>query len=188
MLKSLALIAVISAAASVLVCKDSFAAEPARESRIFVLNEPSAISAGFDSVLTFDTFGRSGIVFGTENRVLGARDIACSPLKPNHLFVGVSNFSLGIDEILEIDATGKIVNVIPGLGGTGVGSELAFDRQGNFYVATSEKIFKNGTPFASLPVDEGAGDLVIDRSGNLYVSSANKIFRVDPSGAVSLIC
>ena len=152
-----------------------------------MLNAPSTKSEGPDSILTFDSFGKSGILFGTQNRVLGARDLVCSPVKPEHILLSVNNFSLGVDAILEINAAGNVVNVTPNPASGG--SAIAFDREGNFYVAAAGKVLKNGAPFAALPVNEAVGDLAIDSSGNLYVSYpilSSKIFRVDPSGAVTL--
>jgi len=189
MLKRLALIAIISAAAAVLVSKDAFAAEGAGGSRLFVLNAPSTGSAGFDSILTFDPSGDGGILFGAHNRILGARTVVCGPVEPRHILLPVTNFSLGIDSVLEIDSTGQVINVTPGLGGpAGGGSRFAFDAAGNTYVAALSTIFKNGTPFAAIPVPGGVGDLAIDSRGNIYVSYpfSEKIFRVDPSGLVTV--
>ncbi len=187
----LALVAMISAAiCNIFLIENSLAAEPPPLTRIFVLNQPSFKSAGPDSILTLDRFGKTGILFGTQNRVEGARDLVCSPIKPQHILVSVTNFALGKDEILEIDAAGNIVKVISGLGGPASGgSAIGFDHQGNFYIATGGKVFKNGSPFAALPVDEAIGDLAIDSRGNLYVSYpilASKLFRIDPSGNVTL--
>ena len=187
----LALIAIVGAPLSlnIFISQDSIAAEPSPVTRIFVLNGPSTKSAGFDSILNFDSFGKSGILFGTQNRVLGARDLVCSPVKPENILLSVTNFSLGVDSILEINAAGNVANVTPGLGGPASGgSALAFDREGNFYIAAAGTIFKNGVPFAALPVNEEVGDLAIDSSGNLYVSYpiSSKLFRGDPSGAVTL--
>jgi len=184
-----ALVAMITA---VLTCsilfEDALAAEPPPVIRVFVLNAPSSRSAGSDSILTFDALGKGGIFFGSQNRVEGARDIVCSPINPEPLLLSVSHFALGKNELLVIDAAGNVVSAISGLGLPGDQFQLAFDREGNLYIASGGKIFKNGAVFASLPGVVGEGDLVADSSGNLYVTNtfASQVFRIDKLGNVTL--
>ena len=186
----LALIAIVSAALSfhIFITEDALAAEPPPVTRIFVLNAPSSRSAGSDSILTFDTLGKGGIFFGSQNRVEGARDIVCSPIKPEPVLLSVSDFALGKNELLTIDAAGNVVSVISGPGLPGDQFQVAFDREGNLYIASGGKIFKNGALFASLPGAVGEGDLAADSSGNLYVTDtfASQLFRIDKVGIVSL--
>lgn len=80
----LVLVAIVTAALGchIFLFDDSLAAEPPPVTRIFVLNSPSSRSAGSDAIVTFDTSGKGGIFFGSQNRVEGARDLVCSPIKP----------------------------------------------------------------------------------------------------------
>jgi hypothetical protein len=175
-------------ACSTFFFEDALATETAPVTRIFVLNAPSSRSAGSDSILTFDALGKAGILFGTQNRVEGTRDLVCSPMKPEPILLSVSDFALRKNELLVIGAAGDVVNVIPGPGLPGDQFQLTFDPQGNLYFATGGKIFKNGTLFATLPGVVGEGDLAADHSGNLYVTNtfASQIFRIDATGAVTL--
>ena len=186
----LALVAMITAVLScdIFLFEDALAAEPPPVTRIFVLNSPSSRSAGSDSILTFDALGKGGIFFGSQNRVEGARDIVCSPIKPEPLLLSVSHFTLGKNELLVIDSAGNVVSAIPGLGPPGEQFQLAFDREGNLYFAGGGKIFKNGTLFATLPGIVGEGDLAVDSLGNLYVTNtfASQLFRIGATGVVSL--
>jgi len=186
----LALLAMISATftLNVFFFHDAIAVEPPPVTRVFVLNAPSSRSAGSDSILTFDASGKGGIFFGTQNRVEGARDIVCSPIQPEPVLLSVSHFALGKSDLLVIDAAGKVTSLIPGPGLPGDQFQLVFDREGNLYVASGGKIFKNGTLFASLPGAVGEGDLAADSLGNLYVTNtfASQLFRVDKLGNVTL--
>lgn len=186
---TLGLVAIIAVlGCHIFISADAFAAAPPPVTRIFVLNAPSSRSAGSDSILTFDALGKGGIFFGSQNRVEGAGDIACSPIKPQPILLSVSHFALGKHELLMIDATGNVVSVIPGLGLPGDRFQLAFDRDGNLYIASGGRIFKNGTLFASLPGIVGEGDLAADNSGNLYVTNtfASQLFRISATGVVNL--
>jgi hypothetical protein len=173
-------------ACSTFFFEDALATEPAP--RIFVLNAPSSRSGGSDSILTFDALGKAGILFGTQNRVEGTRDLVCSPIKPEPILLSVSDFALRKNELLVIGAAGDVANVIPGPGLPGDQFQLTFDPQGNLYFATGGKLFKNGTLFATLPGVVVEGDLAADHSGNLYVTNifASQLFRVDATGAVTL--
>ena len=185
--------AVVAMITAVLTCgifflEDVLAGEPPPVTRIFVLNAPSSRSAGSDSILTFDALGKGGIFFGSQNRVEGARDIVCSPIKPEPVLLSVSQFALGKHELLTIDAAGNVGSAIPGPGIPGDQFQLAFDRDENLYIASGGKIFKNGSLFASLPGAAGEGDLAADSSGNLYVTNifASQLFRIDKLGNVTL--
>jgi hypothetical protein len=185
-----AVVAMITAvlACSIFFLEDALAAEPPPVTRIFVLNAPSSRSAGSDSILTFDALGKGGILFGTQNRVEGSRDLVCSPIKPEPILLSVSDFALRKNELLAIGAAGDVVNVIPGPGLPGDQFQLTFDRQESLYFATGGKLFKNGALFATLPGIVVEGDLAADHSGNLYVTNtfASQLFRIDTTGAVTL--
>jgi hypothetical protein len=149
----------------------------------FVINSPSAISAGTDSILTFDSLGNSAVFFGSEHNLTGLQDIVCSPNEPRHIFVSHGAFNVAA-EVLEFDASGRIVNTVPRELGA-----LAFDQAGNFYATANGGIFKNGMLFASLPPSTGIGRLAIDSSGNLYLTdpfSTYQVLRIDPNGNVTL--
>jgi hypothetical protein len=154
----------------------------------FVINSPSSASQGADSILRFDSRGNSSVFFSAAHNFQGLGDIACSFNDPKHIVVSHYDFSEGISELLEFDASGRIVRRTPfGTRSAGAGP-LAFDHADNFYAEQGATIFKNGVPFANLPDDSATGKLAADRSGNLYTTKpiTSKLFRIDSLGNVTL--
>lgn len=97
-----------------------------------------------------------------------------------------SDASQNISELLELNASGKIVGAIPLR--TPEGRALAFDRAGNLYVGEGMAIFKNGALLASLPNGGFLDRLAVDSGEHLYVTSTynSELFRIDPLGHVIL--
>lgn len=165
---------------------DSSAQRPHRS--FFVLNSPSSVSQGADSILTFDSLGHSSVFFSAGQKLQGLRDIACSLNGPPHLVVAHNDFDGSIAELLELNASGSIVRRIP-FGTPGEGVALAFDDAGNFYAAEGTAVFKNGVLFTNLlPGGSEVGKLVADRRGRLYVTQpvTSKVLRIDALGNVTL--
>lgn len=166
-------------------------AETPPSSKFFVLNSPSTASAGPDSILVLDLEGNSSTLVDTRLNIMGADDVACDPMDPQHIFLSVANFFQDIFEVREFDATGKFVNTHRGFGDPGGSLVIAFDHAGNFYVAGDEKIFKNGTVFAT--IRGNIHKLAVDSKGNLYITQsfgvnqdASNLLRIDPQGNVTL--
>jgi DNA-binding beta-propeller fold protein YncE len=154
----------------------------------FVLNSPSSHSVGSDSILTFDSSGHSSVFFSASHNLQGLQDIACSLNGPPRVFVAHSDFSENISELLELNASGRIVRRIPfGTPGDGI-SALAFDDAGNFYAALTTTVFKNGVSFAHLPGGSEMGKMVADRRGRLYITQpiTSQVLRLDALGNVTV--
>jgi DNA-binding beta-propeller fold protein YncE len=154
----------------------------------FVINSPSSSSQGADSILTFDSRGNSSVFFSATHNFQGLDDIACSFNDPKRIVVSHYDFSEGISELLEFNASGGIVRRTPfGTRIAGAGP-LAFDHADNFYAIQGTTIFKNGVPFANIPDDSASGKLAADNSGNLYATKpiSSNVYRIDPRGNVTL--
>jgi hypothetical protein len=131
----------------------------------FVLNSPSSHSVGSDSILTFDSSGHSSVFLSASHNLQGLQDIACGLNGPPRLLVAHSDFSENISELLELNASGRIVRRIPfGVPGDGI-SALAFDDSGNFYAALTTAVFKNGVLFTNLPVVRRLGKWLLTEEG-----------------------
>jgi hypothetical protein len=156
----------------------------------FVLNAPSTESLGFDSILTFDSFGHSSVFFSASHNLIGLNDIACSSRALPRLVVAHNDFAESISELLELNASGKIVSRLP-LGSPSQGGiALAFDDAGNFYAAQGTTVFKNGVLFTNLlPAGSEVGKLVADSKGLLYLTQpvTNNVVRIDALGHVTLL-
>ena len=155
---------------------------------MFVINSPSARSRGADSILTFDFRGRSTVLFGPEQEIVGLRSVACDPYTPQHILVAHNTFSPAVAGLFIFDAAGRHDNVPSGTPGENV--SLAFDRFGNFYVTagTEGTIFKNDRVLATLPY-AGIGQLAVDTAGTLFLTDPSispRIFRITPTGTVSV--
>jgi hypothetical protein len=165
---------------------NSLFAEDRSISRFFVINSPSSASQGPDSILTFNSRGRSAVFFGAEHNLTGLRDIACNPKKPRNILVSRSDFNVNAAGFLIFDASGRIIHTLP-FGTPGGGAiALAFEHAGNLYVAENATIFKNDVSFASLPFT-GIGQLAVDSRGNLYLTDPSispRVFRIDPAGGM----
>jgi hypothetical protein len=155
---------------------------------LFVLNSPSTVSLGSDSILTFDSFGHSSVFFSAAHNLQGLRDIACSGNGPIRLVVSHNDFSENVSELLELDPSGRIVRRTPfGTPGDG-GSALVFDGSGNFYAARTTAVYKNGVLFTSLSGSSEIGKMVADRRGRLYITqpTTSQVLRVDGLGNVTV--
>jgi hypothetical protein len=169
-----------------LVFSESLHAQP--PPTLFVLNAPIAASAGNDFVLAYTSRGAAGALLPASRGVTGARDIACDPLPPNHLYVAVADSDRGINEVQVLDRTGKLVDVLDGFGPAGGGSAIAFDDDGVLYVATNSTLFRDGAPLASIP--EGIGKIATDSASNVYLTrlfGESQLLRVTPGGAVQVV-
>jgi hypothetical protein len=156
---------------------------------VFVLNSPSTESLGSDSILTFDSLGHSSVFFSASHNLQGLNDIACNLNGPPRLIVSHNDFSENISELLELNASGRIVRRIPFGSADGASIALAFDDVGNFYAAQGTAVYKNGALFTNLlPGGSEMGKMVADRRGRLYVTQpvTSKVVRVDALGNVTV--
>ena len=155
----------------------------------FVLNSPSTESLGFDSILTFDSLGHSSVFFSASHKLIGLNDIACSSSARPRLVVAQTDFTENISDLLELNASGRIVRRIPFGSPSGGGIALAFDDAGNFYAAQSTTLYKNGLVLTNLlPAGSEAGKLVADSKGVLYLSQpiTSNVVRIDALGHVTI--
>jgi len=155
----------------------------------FVLNAPSTESLGFDSILTFDSFGHSSVFFSASHNLIGLNDIACSSSARPRLVIAHNDFAESISELLELNASGRIVSRIPFGSPSQGGIALAFDDAGNFYAAQGTTVFKNGVLFTNLlPAGSEVGKLVADSKGLLYLTQpvTSNVVRIDALGHVTL--
>jgi hypothetical protein len=154
----------------------------------FVLNSPSTESSGFDSILTFDLSGHSSVFFSASHKLIGLNDIACSSSARPRLVVAHTDFAENISELLELSASGRIVNRIPFGSPSQGGIAVAFDDAGNFYAAQGTTVFKNGVLFTNLPPGSEVGKLVADSKGLLYLSQpvTSNVVRIDALGHVTI--
>lgn len=157
-------------------------------STYFVINAPSSASRGPDSILTFNSRGRSAVFFGAEHNLTGLRDIACNPKKPRNILVSHSDANVNASGFLIFNASGRILHTIPSGTPSAGPIALAFDHVGNLYVVENTTVFKNDVSFASLPFT-GVGQLAVDSRGNLYLTDpfvSPRLFRIDQAGNVTV--
>jgi hypothetical protein len=178
-----------SASAQTVAGREPVLGEDRSASTIFVINSPSAVSEGTDSILTFDGRGDGTVFVGTQQNLVGLSQIACDPRNPQHIFASHINFPVTAGMLL-YDAFGHR-DTIPTAGSP---LALAFDRAGNLYTAMLQadtgagKIFKNDSVLANLPLT-GIGQIAVDRNGNVYLTDPQvspRIFHIDQSGSVSV--
>jgi hypothetical protein len=154
-----------------------------------ILNAPSTESLGPDSILTFDSSGHSSVFFSASHKLIGLNDIACGSSPRPRFVVAHNDFSESISELLELNASGRIVSRIPFGSPSQGGIALAFDDAGNFYAAQGTTVFKNGVLFTNLlPAGSEVGKLVADSKGLLYLSQpvTSNVVRIDALGHVTL--
>jgi hypothetical protein len=160
-------------------------------SKFFVVNSPSAESAGSDSILTLDSLGHGSVFLSSSYNLQGLDDIACSWTGPPRLVVSHYSYWEDVSELLELDGSGKIVRRTPFGTRDGGSIAVAFDDAGNFYAAQNSTVFKNGVLFANLP-GEWIGKMAFDRRGRLYITvggtspGTSEVVRVDELGNVTV--
>ena len=105
------------------------------EGNLFVVNQPSSGSAGYDFILEFSPQGSNlGTLIPQSLHILGMRDLAFDPVS-GHLFYTVSSWTEQIFEIREIDENGILVHTYTHSDFGSGNIELVFDRAGNLFVA-----------------------------------------------------
>jgi len=145
------------------------------EGNLFVVNQPSSGSAGYDFILEFSPQGSNlDTLIPQSLHILGMRDLAFDPVS-GHLFYTVSSWTEQIFEIREIDENGTLVHTYTHSDFSSGNIELVFDRAGNLFVANDDFIYNKETgsieiiQLFELPYT-GIGDLEMDYQGNLYLS------------------
>lgn len=166
------------------------------EGNLFVVNQPSSGSAGYDFILEFSPQGSNlGTLIPQSLHILGMRDLAFDPVS-GHLFYTVSSWTEQIFEIREIDENGILVHTYTHSDFGSGNIELVFDRAGNLFVANDDFIYNKETgsieiiQLFELPYT-GIGDLEMDHHGNLYVANTHPsapatIVKLDPLGNAAL--
>jgi hypothetical protein len=166
---------------------------PARtRERLIVLNAPSTISQGFDSVLAFTLRGKGAVMLGAEQERLGLSDIACRSTKPFHVLVGHADFAARTSGFLILNRAGRLLHTLPS--GLAAGPiSIAYDPSGVLYTLTiPQAVFRNHVELVRLPDDLSIARVAVDSQGNAYITSPRsfppqpKVLRVDPSGNVSV--
>jgi hypothetical protein len=161
---------------------------------LFVVNQPSSGSAGYDFILEFSPDGTNlNTLIPTSQHILGMRDVAFSAVTGT-LFYTVSNWSSQTFEIREIDSAGNLIQIYTHSDFGSGNIELVFDLSGTLFIANNGFIFKKEplsltiTKMFALPYT-GIGDLEIDSHGNLYLSDPfvnSVVHKITPTGSVTI--
>jgi len=93
-----------------------------------LLNAPSTMSAGPDSLLSLDARGNSKVFYGTSHGLEGLDDVACRTDGRPQIVAALSNYSAGLSELLAFDPSGRLEGTFslgaPDGGGLAVGFDL----------------------------------------------------------------
>ena len=160
---------------------------------LFVVNQPSSGSAGYDFILEFPPDGTNpNTLIPTSLEILGMRDVAFSAATGT-LFYTVSNWGSRTFEIREIGSTGNLIQTYTHADFGSGNIELVFDSSGTLFIANDGFIFKKEplsstiTNMFTLPYT-GIGDLEIDSQGNLYLSDPflnSAVYKISPTGSIT---
>ena len=163
------------------------------EGNLFVVNEPSSVSAGYDFILEFSPEGdQLDTLIPKTLNILGMSDLAFDPVS-EHFFYTVNNWNPKIFEIREVDKNGTLLHTYTHSEFGSGNIELVFDREGNLFIANDDFIYKKevGNPdiiqLFELPYT-GIGDLEMDRHGNLYLSDPflnDIVYKITPDGTAT---
>lgn len=159
---------------------------------LFVVNEPSSGSAGYDYILEFSQEGTNlRTIVPQSQSILGMTRLAYDKVS-GHLFYSVSVWDTKTFVIREIDDTGMLVRTYthPDFGSGNI--SMAFDPAGNLHIANDGYTYRkmaNSTTIEKrfqLPYT-GIGDLEIDSKGSLYLSDPfvnNAVYKIFPNGSI----
>jgi hypothetical protein len=146
---------------------------------LIVLNIPSRVSAGNDSIISLNLDGTySSDLLSSSNNIVGSRDIAIDPISGVVLF-SVSDWGSQTFVINELDHQSNVTMKYDFLLDVDNGGDIsmAFDPQGNLFVAYNQYLYRKAagsdsfSQFAGFPIDMvGIGCLASDQWGNLYWS------------------
>jgi hypothetical protein len=175
--------------------QDVTAAAPndhAREAKrsFLLLNSPSTMSEGPDSLLSLDARGNSSVFYGKKHGMEGADDIACRSVGRPQIVAAIDDYNISLAELLFFDQSGKLerrFSLGPPYGG---GLALGFDPAGNLYAATPASLWKNGKVIATnISPNSEIGKLVADDLGNVYITLpvTSQLIRVNQAGDVFLL-
>jgi hypothetical protein len=155
-----------------------------------LLNAPSTVSEGADSLLSLDARGNSKVFYGSRHGLEGTDDVACRSAGRPQIVAAVSNYSASLSELLFFDQAGKLEHTFSLGAPYGGGIALGFDPAGNLYAATTASLWKNGKVIATnVSPNSEIGKLVADNLGNVYITLpiTNQLIRVDQAGNVILL-
>ena len=155
-----------------------------------LLNAPSTMSEGPDSLLSLDARGNSSVFYGKKHGIEGTDDIACRSVGRPQIVASIDDYNTSQAELLFFDQSGKLERTFslgPPYGG---GIALGFDPAGNLYAATPSSLWKNGKVIATnISPNSEIGKLVADDLGNIYITLpiTSQLIRVDQAGDVILL-
>lgn len=165
------------------------------EGNLVVVNEPSAMSAGADSLVELDP---SGTLVETPvpeyMGITGMRRVVFDANSGN-VFYSVSSWPDQVFEIREIDPSGDLVETYSHPDFDSGNISMAVDkRNGDLYIANGSYIYRKEAgqaeivPVCLLPYT-GIGDLEIDSRGNLYLSDPfinDVVYKVFVDGTIEI--
>ena len=159
---------------------------------LFIINEPSSGSAGYDFIVEFASDGTSlsTLIPQTQN-ITGMRRVAFDSVS-GHLFYSVSCWSDQIFEIREVDSSGALINTYTHEDFGSGNISFVFDSAGALHIANNGYIFVKQPGEAELVrlfelPETGIGDLEIDSAGNLYLSDPfvnDTVYKIFADGTV----
>lgn len=157
--------------------------------RVFVVNlaDANALdgSGGPDSLLTFEMNGKNKVLVGVDRNMHGAGEVACGP---TGIALALAHYDYKVNELDAIDPRGQKTASYPDMGT----SDLAYDKQGNFYLGMDSTVYRNGQILAQLPQGQVLRDLAVDTNGNVYLTTyagkyAPMVLRIDPTGRIATL-
>lgn len=158
---------------------------------VVVVNDPSAKSAGVDSVVEFTADGTlSQTLLSTSAGITGLSRTVYDPVS-GHLFYSISSYPNSMYIIREIDSTGTLIATITHPNFYSGNISMAINQNGDLYIANSQRIYVklSGTTEVTYLFDlpyTGIGDLDIDSEGNLYLSDpfiSDVVYKIFPDGS-----
>lgn len=158
--------------------------------RLIIINNPSAMSAGVDSLIELLPTGNlSGVLVPESRNITGMSRTVYDP-DSDHVYYSISSWPRQIFEIREINSDGNLIatHVHPDFGSGNISMTIAAN--GDLFIANNQKIFvkragqSDITFLFDLPYT-GIGDLAVDQQGNLFLSDpfvSDCVYKIFPDG------
>ena len=164
------------------------------ENNLIVVNDPSAMSAGVDSLDEFSPDGGLVCTLVPQSlNIKGMRRVIYDPYS-DHVFYSISSWSDQVFEIREIDSRGNLMATYSHADFNSGNISMAVGAGGDLFIANGSCIFvkeagtSTVTPLFDLPYT-GIGDLEMDSRGNLYLSDpfiSDVVYLISPEGNVTV--
>ncbi len=163
------------------------------QDHLIVINSPSAMSAGMDSLIELMPDGtHSQVLVPQSNNITGMSRTVYDPVS-DHIFYSISSWPNQIFEVREIDSSGNWIATHAHPEFSSGNISMIMDQAGNLFIANNGRIFVKRSGQADIIVlfvlpYTGVGDLETDQEGNLFLSDpfiCDCIYKISPDGSTT---